>query len=308
MNIVIPDKINLPNSAIDAVSKLGNFSHYQDTKNKSQDIILRIKDADIITANFIDITKKIITKSPKLRYIISPASGYDWIDIKSATTNGVKVLNCPTHNSNAVAEHAIGLLFSVTRMISSANNSILNGQYNSAQFTGTELGGKLLVTYGYGRVGKKIIQLAKGLNMKTAFINSSTSKKETSILLKQADFLVMCLPLNQKTQNILGQEQLDLMKKTAYIINVARGLVVDQNALFKALKNKKIAGAGIDTFPQDETIIKPNQNINRFTSLSNVVATPHIAYNTAEASDRLGQELLNVIKSCLEHKPINVVN
>ncbi len=309
MKIVIPDSIHISDDAQMKLKTLySDFTFYQDTVNVPEAIKDRIKDAEIITANFIDLTEEIINSAPKLKYIISPAKGFDWIDVRAATKRGIRVLNCPSYNSRAVAEHAIGLMFAVKRSIFQAQMSIINGEYNTHKFLGTEVNSNLLVTVGYGNVAKHIISMAHGLGMKTEYANSKTSSEDLDKLISISDVLVLCLPLNESTNGIINKNRIALMKKSAILINVARGLVVNQEALYEALKSNKIAGAGIDTFAKDETLSQARQDIIDFAKLSNVVATPHIAYNTIEASVRLGEELLRNIDSCIKGTPINVIN
>ena len=127
MKIVITDFINIAPEDREKLEKFPDITIYDDTINDPKILSERLRDAEIATANFIDLTGDIITSAPKLKYIISPAKGYDWIDVKKATEKGIKVLNCPTFNSQAVAEHAIGLMFAVERKIVQAHNSILKG-------------------------------------------------------------------------------------------------------------------------------------------------------------------------------------
>lgn len=308
MNIVIPDKITLDNENRKQLEGIPNIKIFDDVINDPKVIIDRIRDAEIVTANYIDLTKEIIESSPKLKYIISPAVGYDWIDSKTATAKGIKILNCPTFNTQAVAEHAIALLFAVNRKILNANRSILNGKFNPMGYVGTEVFEKTLVCVGKGNIGSKILTMATGLGMTTDFIDTKTSEAEFNQKISKADVLVLSLPLNEKTKGLINVEKLSLLKSSAVVINVARGLVVDQDAFFKALSENKIAGAGIDVFPKDETLKETSEDIMKFARLSNVVATPHMAFNTKEASGRLGKELISDIESCLKNSPINLVN
>lgn len=308
MKIVIPDKLILD---VESRAKLESFSDikiYDDVVNDPLIIIERIKDAEIVTANYIDLTKEIIEASPKLKYIISPAVGYDWIDSKTATEKGIKILNCPTFNTQAVAEHAIALIFSVKRQILNANKSILNGKFDSMEFTGTEVSGKTLVCIGNGNIGSKILTMAKGLGMNTDYVDTKTNDEDLKIKISKADILVLSFPLNDKTRGFLNEEKLSLLKPNSIVINIARGLVIDQEAFYKALSENKIAGAGIDVFPKDETLRETNEEIMRFAKLPNVVATPHMAFNTKESENRLGSELIADIESCINGNPINVVN
>lgn len=308
MKIVIPDKIDLDSESTKKLESMMDIVIYNDVVNDPKIIIERIKDAEVVTANYIDITKEVIEASPNLKFIISPAVGYDWIDSETATEKGIKILNCPTFNTQAVAEHAIALMFAVKRKILNVNRSILNGKYDSAEFRGSEVGGKTLVCIGNGNIGSKVQVMAKGLGMNTDYIDTKTSSDEFNNKIAKADVLVLSIPLNDKTRGLINTEKLGLLKPTSIIINVARGLVVDQDSLYKVLFENKIAGAGIDVFPEDETLKETNEDIMKFAKLPNVVATPHIAFNTQEATDRLGKEFIADIESCIAGAPINVVN
>jgi D-3-phosphoglycerate dehydrogenase len=308
MKIVIPDKLILDAESRSKLESFPDIKIYDDVVNDPQTIIERLKDAEVVTANYIDLTKEIIEALPKLKYIISPAVGYDWIDSKTATEKSIKILNCPTFNTQAVAEHAIALMFAVKRQILNANKSILNGKFDSMEYTGTEVSAKTLVCIGKGNIGSKVLSMANGLGMITDFVDTKTNADDFNKKISNADVLVLSFPLNDKTKGLINEEKLSLLKSSAIVINIARGLVVDQDAFYKVLFENKIAGAGIDVFPKDETLKETNEDIMKFAILPNVVATPHLAFNTKEAGDRLGAELISDIESCLNNNPINVVN
>lgn len=308
MKIVIPDEIKLDTPSRKKLESFADIKIFDDIVNKPEIIIERIKDAELVTANYIDLTADVIKNAPKLKYIISPAVGYDWIDSRVATERGIKILNCPTYNTRAVAEHAIALMFAVSRKIIQANNSILDGKFDSMAYTGIEVGGKTLVCIGNGNIGSKIQSMAKGLGMATDYIDTKTTVQEFDAKIAKADFLVISVPLNEKTKGLINKDKLSLLKSSCIVINVARGLVVEQDALYEALSSNHIAGAGIDTFPDDQTIKETNDLIMKFAKLPNVVATPHMAFNTKESTERLGQELITDIESCLRGEPVNTVN
>lgn len=308
MKIVITDNINISKENREKLEKISGITVYSDTNNDPKVIIERIKDANVATANFIDFPKEVIDNAPELKYIISPAKGYDWIDVKTATEKGIKVLNCPTFNAQAVAEHAIGLMFATERRVVEANRNILEGKYETQKFVGYEVGGKTLVTIGHGEVGKRVLKMAEGLGMIADFIDTKTNSDDFDQKVSKADVLVLCLPLNEKTKGIIDERVLSLLKTTSIVINVARGLVIEQEPFYRYLSERKVLGAGIDTFAKDETIKEPTEEILNFAKLPNVVATPHIAYNTNEASQRLGEELIANIESCIKGEPINVIN
>ena len=158
--MVITDKLNLDAAGRERLEKIPESKIYEDVPSSIEEIIQKVKDAEIITAWYVDITKEIIEATQKLRYIIVPAVRADLIDQKTATEKGIKILNCPTFTSQAVAEHAIGLMFAVKRQIVQANKSIIEGEFNSKNFGGTEVKGKTLVTFGFGNIGQKVVEIA----------------------------------------------------------------------------------------------------------------------------------------------------
>lgn len=307
MKTVFPDRIDLDETSRHKFETMG-IQMYDDTPSDETVIIERIKDAEIITANFIDITSKAIDAAPNLKYIISPAVGYDWIDAAYAASKGIKVLNCPTQNAEAVAEHALALMLAVAHRITEADADLEQGNWNQQEFLGVELSHKKLGLVGYGKVGKLIEQKVSGLDMQVSHVNSSSSAEEVDALLQESDVVCLCLSLNDTSRGMIDERRLKLLKQSAILVNVARGALTDQAALLELLKNKAIRGAGLDVFQDEQfTNIAP-ESIVEIAKLPNVVATPHMAYNTEETMQRLGQELLANIESCLSGNPMNVVN
>jgi phosphoglycerate dehydrogenase-like enzyme len=307
MKIIFPDRVDLDEITRQKCETMG-VQMYEDTPNDEAVIIDRIKDAEIITANFIDITGKIIDAAPNLKYIISPAVGYDWIDAGYATSKGIKILNCPTQNAEAVAEHALSLMLAVAHRINEAGVDLEQGNWNQQGFQGVELSHKKLGLIGYGRVGKLIEQKVSGLDMQVSHVNSSSLPEEIDKLLQESDVVCLCLSLNDSSRDMIDERRLKLMRKDAIFVNVARGALVDQAALLDMLKNKMIRGAGLDVFHDEQFTSVAPESITKIAQLPNVVATPHMAYNTEETMVRVGQELLADIESCLDGDPINVVN
>jgi lactate dehydrogenase-like 2-hydroxyacid dehydrogenase len=306
MKIVFPDRIDLDDASEQAFKSMGVQMH-DDTPSDEATIIERVRDAEIITANFIDITKDIIDATPSLQYIISPAVGYEWIDYAHAASKGIKVLNCPTQNAEAVAEHAVALMLAVAHRLTEAQFDLQQGNWSQQQLMGVELSHKKLGLVGYGKIGKLIEKKVAGLDMQVQYVNSSSSSDEIDALLQQSDIVCLCLSLNESSKGIIDKRRLGLLKKEAILVNVARGALVDQEALLDLLKNRSIRGAGLDVFLNESFTGNAPDSIVEIAKLSNVVATPHLAYNTEETMQRLGEELLANIESCLEDKPINIV-
>lgn len=307
MNIVIPDKFELNDETLADLETLG-ATVYSDLPNDTQELLSRISDADIITAFNIDIDKEVIDRCPKLKYIIAPSVGYEWIDADYAEEKGIKVLNCPSYNSAAVAEFAIAVMFAASKRLIEMVDSLQAREWEHGGFLGRELASKHLGLIGHGNIGKKIDKFAQGIGMKVSYVDSHSSINELEALLRKSDYVCICAGLNQTTEQLLNAERLHMLKPTAYLINVGRGAIVDQPELIKMLETNQIAGAALDVFTNEPIAGVPNKEILRLADLPNALATPHVAYHTVEAANRLGQELLSNIRSCIADKPINVVN
>jgi len=305
MKIVLPDKINISKAYKDEIKKLG-AEVFDDLPDEAE-LVHRIKDAEIITANYVDITPRVIDAAPKLKYIVVPAVGYEWVDATYAASKGITTLNCPTFNSQAVAEHAVSLLMAVNRNIVTGVDELRNGKWNPQNLIGYELDGKKLGLIGYGNVGTRIEKIATSLGLSVSYVNSKSTADEVDTLLGSSDFVIICAPLTDATRNLVDERRLNLLKPTAVLVNVGRGAIIDQGTLIETLKAKKIRGAGLDVFDGEPLTGVPSDTIVELAKLPNVVATPHSAYNAAEINDKQGAEILANLKSCLEDKPINVV-
>ncbi len=307
MKIVFPDRIDFDAASLAKIKKLG-IQTYDDTPIDEAVLINRIHDADIITVNFIDLPRNVIDAAPNLKYIISSAVGYNTIDFRYAASKNIKVLNCPTQNAEAVAEHAIALMFAVSRRITEANTDLRKGGWHGLDMVGDELSNKRLGLIGYGRVGKLIEQKVSGFPMQVKIVNSASTAEDIDNLLLTSDIVCLCTALNEETRHLIDRRRLNLMPRSAILINVSRGAVVDQEALLDVLKRGTVRGAGIDVFEDEPASGDVPADILQLAQLPSVVATPHIAYNTVETIKRLGEELFKNIDSCLGGEPINVVN
>lgn len=305
MKIVLPDKINISDDYKDKIRKLG--AEVFDDLPDNNELKKRIANAEIITASYVDITPDVIDAAPNLKYIVVPAVGYEWVDTKYAATKGITTLNCPTFNSQAVAEHAMTLLMAVNRNLITGIDELRAGKWSPQDLVGYELADKKLGLIGYGNVGKRIEKIATALGMKVSYINSKSTTDEIDVLVSGSDFVIICAPLNDGTRNLLDERRLNLLKQSAVLVNVGRGAVVNQNALIELLKNKKIRGAGLDVFDGEPLTGVPSDTIVELAKLPNVVATPHTAYNTEEINDKQGAEILANLQSCIDSEPLNVV-
>ena len=227
-----------------------------------------------------------------LKVIGRAGIGVDNIDIETAAKHKIPVVNSPTGSTASVAELAIAHMLALSRHIPKADSTMKHGEWAKKQLKGNELFGKTLGLVGSGNIAQHTAKIAKGFGMKIlVYSPHCTDEKakrmggeKTSFenLLKQSDFVSLHIPHNENTHYIINEETLSLMKKNAFLINIARGGTVDEKALFKALKEGKIAGAGLDVYEQEPPIDNP------FSQFDNVVLTPHIGANTKEGQIRAG--------------------
>lgn len=310
MKIVSIDYLELFEPDQQKLRTLGDTVIYDSIPQTEAEILRRITDhdAELIITSTTPLSKTVIQNAPSLKYIVVPGVGCDGIDLEAATAATIKVLNCPTHNSLAVAEYTIGLMFAIARHIPQAHQSLQQSHWQPRHFQGSELHGKQLGIIGYGSIGQKVAEMAIALGMTVRTATSRTSAAELDSLVATADWLTLNLPLTPQSHHLIDARRLSLMKPTAYLINTARGGIVDTPALLQALQEKRIAGAALDVFEAEPTTDDPSAEILELSRLGSVITTAHIAYNTHEAIQRLGAELLQNIQSCLQGNPINSVN
>lgn len=233
-----------------------------------------------------------------LKMIIRAGVGVDNIDVDYAESKGIKVRNTPKASSSAVAELSLGHMFSLARFIGIANVTMREGKWNKKQYKGIELSGKTLGLIGFGRIGRQLAKKAKALEMKIIYndiLGPAKDCPEYSFvsldqLLADSDFISLHVPGSKDKSPLIGRSEFSKMKGGAYLINCARGSVVDEVALLEALKSGKLAGAGIDVFPEE-----PPQNLELIRH-EKVSVTPHIGASTKEAQKRIGVEIISIIK------------
>lgn len=262
------------------------------------------------------IDAEIINSNPKLKMIANYAVGFDNIDIKAATKRGIPVSNTPGVLTEATAEMAWALLFSVSRRIVEADKFSRDGRFKGwtpMLMLGQDISGKTLGVVGTGRIGTAFALKSKGFNMKVLYFNRSKNERleselnakkvDLNKLLTESDFVSLHVPLTESTYHLISEKQFKMMKKNAVLVNTSRGPVIDEKALIKALKNKWIFGAGLDVYENEPVI--PEE----LKELDNVVLQPHSA--SATYSSRSGMAILaakNMIAGLRGKKPPNCVN
>lgn len=238
-------------------------------------------------------------KTGRLKLIIRGGVGVDNIDVRYAEEKGIAVRNTPNASSASVAELAIGHLFSISRFMHIANVTMRQGKWNKKNYNGIELKGKTLGLIGFGRIAKEVAMRAHALGMKVIYTNRSGHKPENEPyqfvtleeLYKEADFISLHMPKIADRAHLIGKEEIEKMKDGVYLVNTARGGLIDEDALCDALDSGKVTAAAIDVFREE-----PTKNERIFTH-DKISLTPHIGASTDEAQLRIGEEIVSIIKA-----------
>ena len=241
----------------------------------------------------------LIDKATKLKVIIRGGVGLDSIDVAHAEEKGIAVCNTPAASTNAVAELALGMMFALARHLARADATMKAGEWAKKALKGTELAGKTLGVIGYGRIGKALGEKAKVLGMTVvAYDPYCTHEDIVSMdeLLQQADYISLHLPHTDETHHLLSTAQFAQMKPGAYLVDAARGGVVDEAALYVALTEGTLAGAARDVYSQEPPT---DEALRKLVELPQVVALPHIGAGTVEAQNRIGEEIIKLVKEHL---------
>jgi glyoxylate reductase len=282
-----------------------------------EELYERVKEIEGLLAVGVKVNEDLLSHASNLKVISNYGVGYDNIDVAAATRRGIVVTNTPDVVTEATAELAFGLMLAVTRRIAEADRILrLKKPYRWGPMAmlGMELTGKTLGIVGFGRIGQAVARRAKAFGMKVKYFQrkprsgSSDQKDECYFtpleeLLRESDVVSIHVPLTEETFHLIGEKELALMKKGAFLINTSRGPVLDEEALVKALESGHLGGAGLDVF-EKEPRIHP-----RLMELENTVLTPHIGTSTIETRTEMAHLAAQNLLAALEGKrPLHVVN
>lgn len=309
MNIVFLDEATVGNvRTLDIVKKLGSYKSYDYT---SKELTLeRIEGAEIVITNKVVISREVMSKSPALRLICVAATGMNNVDIEAANEYNIAVKNVAGYSTDSVVQITFSLLFELMSHTSHFNEFVHSGAYsNSPSFTSispiySELSGKRYGIIGLGQIGKRVAEVATAFGAEVAYYSTSGKNHndeylqlELDELMGTSDVVSIHSPLNDATRGLVDRRALSMMKKSAYIINVGRGGIVVERDLADALSTGSIAGAGMDVFTA-EPILKENP-LMEIKDKSRLVMTPHIAWASLEARERLVYNIAENIKTFL---------
>jgi len=270
----------------------------------------KVSGVDAWIAGVDRIGQRVLSCADRLKVIARFGVGTDTIDIEEATRRGIVVTNTPGANYDAVADFTFGLILSIARFISQADRNVKEGGWG--RFFGYPVWGRTLGIIGMGKIGMAVAKRASGFNMRVIYsdirVNPEAEKigikkVDLDFLLREADFVSLHVPLTPQTRNLIGKDELTKMKSTSFLINTARGGVVDEDALYSFLKDKRILGAALDVYREEPPRESP------LLSLDNVITTPHIASYTYEALNNMGMIAAQCVIDVIEgRRPRYVVN
>ncbi|MBI2630929.1 hydroxyacid dehydrogenase [Candidatus Nomurabacteria bacterium] len=285
--------------------------------NKSN--VAKAENAEIVSVfTCSTLNKAVIDALPSLKFIVTRSTGFDHIDLEYAKEKGIKVSNVPAYGSRTVAEFTFALLLTLSRKVREATCALKeNGSYSVPEnVEGFDLSEKTLGVVGTGKIGKNVIGIARGFNMNVLACDlhpdlefakqNNFAYKTFDEVISQSDIITLHAPSTKENFHLINQENISKMKKGVYLINTARGDLVDTKALLSALEEGIIAGAGLDVL-EGEGKFKKGDTIPML-DMPNVVMTPHIAFDTVEAEWRIMQTTVENIKGFISGAPVNLVN
>ena len=297
--------------SVDFFAKAGDVKYYDRTSN--EETILRINShkAEIVITNKVPIDKNIMDSCPTIKFITVLATGYNIIDCEYARKKGIKVANAPDYSSDSVAQHTMALILEFASSVSEHNLAVKNGEWEKnmdfcfCKKNIFELTGKTLGIIGYGSIGKKVTIIARAFGMNVIYCKNTpdTFSKSLEYVLSESDIISLHCPLNASTEKIINKTAIEKMKRGIYIINTARGGLVDENAIAEGLDNGIIAGYAADVLYSE-----PPKTGNILINNPKSIITPHVAWATFEARKRLLDITYNNIQAYIADKPINIVN
>ena len=289
MKIVISDDLDA--GAVENIRKAGEVVY------KPADLDAELKDAEaLVVRSATKVTKELLGKAPKLKIVFRAGVGVDNIDVEACKGRGIVVKNTPSASTNAVAELAVACVLALFRNLGRAHFGMKSGKWEKKALMGHEIEGKTIGIIGCGRIGCAVAQKAKALGMRAVAYNppprtdcSGVEYLGMDALLACADVVTIHAAASKATENMVNAEFLGKMKRGAYLVNLARGSMVDEEALYSALKEGKLGGAALDVYKEE-----PYKG--KLAELENVLLTPHMGGSTFEAQDKIGSVIAEELK------------
>jgi D-3-phosphoglycerate dehydrogenase len=308
IKILITDK--LAQEGIDLLNSTDGVEAVVKTGISEDELAQIIGEHDgLIIRSGTKVTAKVLSNPGKLKGIARAGVGVDNIDIPEATRKGILVMNTPGGNTLSAAEHTLALMLSMSRNVVPACNSLKGGAWDRKKYMGNQLNNKILGLIGLGRIGMAVATMAKGFNMKILGYDPLAAPPDAEKMgiqicenlediFKQADYISVHVPRNEQTLNMIGAEQINLMKPSVRLINCARGGIINEDALYDALAQNRIAGAALDVYPKE-----PPEN-TRFCESEQCIVTPHLGASTEEAQIEVAVEAAQILVDAIKGGPL----
>ncbi len=316
LKIAVLDRCTVTNGDISfaPMEAVGEVTYYDVLPHEQ--IAAAIGERDAVVVNKARITAEIMDACPNLRFIGLFATGYNNIDTVAAAARGIVVCNVPGYSTHSVAQHTFALMLHFASRVDDYASSVARGDWANAatfsylSFPSHELCGRTLAIYGYGNIGRAVAAIGRAFGMNVIATVRTPRPAEDGVefvttdeLFARADYLSLHCPLTDDTRGLVNTRTLSLMKPTAYIINTARGGVIEEEALVQALNSGRLAGAGIDVLDRE-----PMRPAHPYLTAKNCYITPHVAWGTLDARTRLITMVAENLKAFEAGKPINKVN
>ncbi len=318
MNIVVLERNSVgPDISLDCFNELGNVTCYRNTVT-IEEVKERVKDADIIVANKSPMCEESLKDAPNVKMICEFATGYDNCDLAYCKSRGIRVTNVVDYCSAMVAQHTFALALALSQKLPHYDNYVKSGAYSAQdRFSNFdipfyELEGKTWGIVGMGNIGKRVARIATAFGCKVIFYSVTGKSTVTEYpqvdkdtLLSESDFLSLHCPLSDLSRNFIDKEALCKMKPTAYLVNVARGPVVNNTDLYEALEAGEIAGAGLDVLEKEP--LQLTNPLSKIKDSNKLIITPHLAWGSVEARMRCVEGVYENIKAFQRGEARNVV-
>lgn len=313
MKITVLEPLGISKSLLEKKIRDGIKNEHElqlfDDRCESNDVLIeRSKDSEIIVLSNIKLTREVIEKCPKLKYICVAFTGVDHIDLECCKEKGIKVSNCAGYSTSAVADLVFGLVISLARNINQCDSATRDGKTKS-NLVGFELEGKKFGIIGLGAIGMRVANIAKAFGCDVYYYSKTKKDVEGIKYLQKDELLQLCdivslhVPSNDSTRGMISENEFKLMKKNCLLINCARGPVVDTKALIDALNNGEIKAAGIDVFDKE-----PPLDINNpLLKTKNSLLTPHVAFASDGAFLKRADIVADNIKAYISNQQINII-
>lgn len=297
---------------LEPLLEFGSYRYYKNRIEEDHLLEERVRDAHAVFLDWSNLDAALLRRCRNLEIVSYIGVGAaNFVDIAAATELGIAVTNTPDYGNRSVAEHALGLILAVARNIAWGDRDLRAGRWTSWDREGIQVSGRSIGLVGMGAVGKEMARLCHAFGLKVFYYDVERKPEMEDIaafldmegLLSSCDIVSLHVTYTPRTRDLIGEKEISLMREGAILINTSRGEVLDLDALARALEEGRIAGAGLDNFPGE-----PRPDLSRLVRLDQVVLTPHIAFNTREAKDRMTAIAVSNVVSYYRGKPENVLN